>query len=111
MNRWKCLLVTPILIVFSASSFAACNYERCVGAIKKIYVHENATYVSMDMDMSPLNCTLFGDSATLRVSHPNYNALLSLLLTAYTTNASNVTIRISENTGDCKIVYAILEKT
>ncbi|MEP0176629.1 MAG: hypothetical protein ABJH28_09235 [Paraglaciecola sp.] len=94
-------------ILFATNVNAGCNHQRCTGSVSNIYISEGGTYIAVDQDMTSLNCTLSSGRMTLRNSHANRDAVLSLLLAAQATGRDDVQIRISENTSDCKINYVI----
>ncbi len=105
MNR---LLVAVASLVFSANIYAGCNTKSCSGAIERIYINDNVTYIKMKSDMSSLNCSLVsGSYISLRNSQGNRDLMFSTLLAAQASGSTGITIRISEGTSDCKIAYVL----
>lgn len=100
--------ILPIIVLIFCSQYgwANCTTTYCTGQVIRLYVSETATYVEMDGDMTALNCTLFGGAyATLRNSHINRDAVYALLLAGHTRESTQIKVRISSNTNDCRISY------
>ena len=94
------------MALLSSSVHAACGVKLCSGKIVRTFTSTTATYVQMDQDLSPLNCTAQCNVyLTLELNHPNYDAVYALLLAGHTRESSQMRVRNTEGIGNCKISY------
>ena len=108
----KILLSVLILGTMVVGANATCSATGCVGKIDKLYMTNTGTlYVGTDGDEKALNCAggagnggVSGVYMSLKEGDVGKNAMYSLLLTAQTTGTS-VTIRIQEESPDCRVLY------
>ena len=102
----KLIMGALALGVIATGSYAGCTAKKCVGKVDRLYMTANGTlYIGTDGDESALNCTSPGNSyMSLAEGDVGKNAMYSLLLTAQTTGKT-VSIRIQEDSSDCRVLY------
>ncbi|HEY8102390.1 MAG TPA: hypothetical protein VIF82_16750 [Burkholderiaceae bacterium] len=117
-NKAKYLLVRSIvffvvtLVVTMGNANASCDANSCTNQIYKIYTDDATTYVQLSTSGNEQagNCALLGGVfATVPTSNPNYKALLSNIMIAYTMNLT-ITLRYFDGPG-CKVAYLYLDKS
>ena len=103
----KIILINLLLATstITTNAFAACSSGACIGKIDQLYVNASGVLIQTDGNELSLNCTAVSNVfITLRLDHPNYNAIYSGLLAAQY-GAKDVRIRITEGSNDCRVAY------
>ena len=102
-------LVTSLFFVATPVTAGTCDSNLCVAKVKKLYPHENGNiYIQADGDMSSLDCTLNqGVFMVLEKTHSLHSEIYSMLLSAHIAQ-KDVTMRISNGSANCKVVYTQL---
>ena len=110
----KCLVVAVLVVgalLSSPVTEASCTTKICTGKVLRLYITANDVHLRMSGDLNQLNCQVAGTPSnpyiTLHSSHPKYEKLYALLLSAHFSEADNVAVRISENTQGCKVSYVV----
>lgn len=99
-------------LVCSAESLAACTGYSCTGVtIDRLYVHYDGTvYTGTSGTETSLSCTpAAGMYLRLQTTHPGYDQIYALLLTAH---ENRRTIWLEANNADpsCTISYVVSDK-
>ena len=96
--------------LFSTPVSAGCSTDRCINEVDALFISATGVRLTTEGDESSLNCTLqSGLYLTLGLSHPNYDALVAMLITAYQTHEI-INIRIVENTPNCEVSYVLVNR-
>ena len=104
----KYLLRIAILcsVLLTSVSHALCSNIACTATVKEFYLRNaDAIYISINDDLTPLNCDPLGDRyLTLESTHKNAQQIYAALLSAKATK-SNVKFRIVQGSANCAIDY------
>ncbi len=100
------LCIAAMLTIYVTKAQAACSPNACEAPIDQLMPFADGhVRVWLDADMSPLDCTLTGDGATvITASDPGAENIYSFLLSASLANR-NVFVRITNGSNPCSIGY------
>lgn len=112
----KYLIVAILSFTFSVNSFAACSGVGCSDVkIDTLYVSENSyMYIATNGVETNLTNCVPSDPIYIRLltSHPNFDRIYSILLTAVTAD-KEVTLRMKDttgNSGECEVAYVRFDR-
>ena len=97
------------LIVLSSSVYAACDANRRVGKIERLYMNGGTLYISTDGNESLLDCTApAGDYVTIPTTDPNFKNLYAMMLTSMSLD-NTIGLRIENGSERCNVVYTFMD--
>ena len=102
-----CMVV--FLVLLSTSVYAACDGNRCVGKIDRLYVTDGTLYISTDGDETNLDCTAPGGVyITIPSSDPDFKNLYAMMLTAVSLD-NTIGLRIQNGSPRCTLIYTYMD--
>jgi hypothetical protein len=97
------------LVVFSANVYAGCSSDRCYGKIERMYVIDNAMYISTDGDETFLDCSPPGGVyVSISTDNPNFKNLYAMMLTSMSLN-NNIGFKIETGSSNCNLLYTYMD--
>ena len=103
------LSLMACLVVLSSSVYAACDANRCVGKIDRLYMSGGTLYISTDGNESLLDCTApAGVYVTIPTTDPNFKNLYAMMLTSMSLD-NTIGLRIENGSERCNVVYTFMD--
>ena len=112
MKKQKAIYVVfmvVFLVLVSSSVYAACDADRCLGKIDRLYMQSGTLYISTDGDETLLDCNApAGVYITIPTSNPEFKNLYAMMLTSMSLN-NTIGLRIANGSESCSLVYTYMD--